>query len=109
MEWEAYKRRCERADHFSRWGLQLTCASIADADVRRLLARALDSTPLRKPASHHGGAETDYFQIDIALHHARRIVAQLERAAWRAEGKQRRRLNHLRVVWCEYTEFLEGC
>lgn len=108
MRWEDYKRLCERPDHFSRWALQMTAAAVSDPALRGALVNATRKAPLVKPADHRGGPETDYFQIDVAMHHVRLLVEQLGVAAAETEGKQQRRLNHLRVVWREYADFAEG-
>lgn len=108
MEWHEYKLLCERPDHFSRWALALTAANVSDPTVRDALAGVTESEPLEKPEGHHGGEATDYFRIDVALQHAGRIVQDIGAAAARVEGRQQRRLNHLKVVWQEYTAFIRG-
>ena len=108
MQWEDYKRLCERPDYFSRWALQLTGETVSDPALRKTLADVTRRAPLDKPADHRGGPETDYFQVDVAMHHALLVVHQIGIAVSESEGRQQRRLNHLRVVWGEYADFVEG-
>ena len=105
MQWDDYKQLCERPDHFSRWALELTRSLVSDREDRDVLARALAELPLEKPASHHGGRETDYFRVNVAKHQSRRIVEQVNVAALVAEGRDKRRLTHLGIVWQEYVDW----
>lgn len=105
MEWDDYKHLCERPDHFSRWALEFTRSLASDPEDREALTRALAGLPLEKPESHRGGPETDYFQVNVAKHQCRRIVEQVNAAAMIAEGRDKRRLTHLGVVWQEYLDW----
>ena len=105
MEWDDYKRLCERPDHFSRWALELTRSLVSDSEDREMLGRALADQPLEKPASHHGGPETDYFQVHVAKQQSRRIIEKVTAATLVAEGREKRRLAHLGVVWREYEDW----
>lgn len=105
MEWDDYKRLCEQPDHFSRWALEFTLLLVSEAEDREALTRALAKVPLEKPVSHHGGPETDYFRVDVARQQSRRIAEQVAAAAAVAEGRDKRRLTHLGVVWLEYEDW----
>ncbi len=77
-DWASYKELCDRPNVLSRWMLTETAALIAPPLRRRLLAML--TNPLRKPADHRGGADTDMFEVSLSQTDARTVRLAIERA-----------------------------
>jgi len=107
MEWDEYKRLCDRPDVWSRWMLTQTTELLVRAD-RRELARLIDVSsraPLPKPADHRGDDGTDMFELALTQAEiaaiARTVTASVD-AGERTTGTRARGLGGFVEAWNEY-------
>ena len=105
MIWQDYKARCERPDHFSRFALELTLGADVADEIGSQLVDAMNGAPVEKPLDHRGGAETDYFSVDLDARWVPSLVQALDRHALKADERGKRHLRHLAVVWQEYAAY----
>ena len=112
MEWDEYKRLCDRPDVWSRWMLVQTSELLLRAD-RADLARSLDPaerTPVTKPAGHRGDDATDMFELALSRDDIAAIahtVATSAAAGERTAGTRTRGLGGFVEAWNEYLRWCE--
>lgn len=116
MDWDRYKRACDRPNVFSRWMIEQTRELIARELIARELIEvfdaALGSAPLPRPAGHKGGTELDMFALELT---PRQVSLVLERvrhasaAGATTSATRERGLAGFVEAWAEYARALERC
>lgn len=104
MDWDRYKRICDRPDVFSRWMLEQT-RELVEADLALRLAAVQDGLPVEKPADHLGGAPTDMFALTLSVLEVERICLAIESAITAGvttSATRRRGLGGFQEAWTEY-------
>ncbi|MCZ6711610.1 MAG: hypothetical protein O7B25_14700 [Gammaproteobacteria bacterium] len=108
MEWDHYKRLCDRPDVVSRWMLEQTLELVAGHNVAAALRDAIGSVPLTKPTDHHGGEATNMYMLNLAPAQRGDIV-RLVRAARDAgiatSNTTQRGLGGFVEAWQEYQDW----
>lgn len=116
MEWDEYRKLCDRPNVVSRWMLAQTIELLEGADRPALaaaLAAALDPARARqlpKPAGHRGGRETDMFELALertCVDEIAATVAACVAANVRTSGTLARGLGGFAEAWEEYRRWLE--
>ena len=79
MNWEEYKRECDRPDVLSRWLLEQS-ASVCDKAISIRLSGISESVPLEKPADHKGNPLLDMFRADLTESEVQSIASQVSEA-----------------------------
>lgn len=108
MEWDRYKRLCDRPDVVSRWMLEQTLELVAGHDVAAALRDAIASEPLTKPSDHRGAEATNMYMLDLTPAQRDDIV-RLVRAARNARlatsKTTARGLGGFVEAWQEYLDW----
>lgn len=112
MDWDHYRRLCDRGDVLSRYLLTSTIELLTAANEGRLaqtLQHALRQDPLPKPPGHRAGAAADFFVVELELPVVRRIlevVAEAREAGWLSTSG--RHLGGFPEAWQEYLDWQTG-
>ena len=112
MEWDDYKALCDRPNVWSRWMLEETLELIgSQPDLDELLAGALRTGAVEKPADHSGGELSDMFELQLQTAEVERIceIVRIAVAAGQTTGRTRRRgLGGFCEAWDEYRRFAQA-
>ena len=105
MDWNHYRSICDTPNVLSRWMLERSAVLLEDdgeAGLARVLREAALARPLDKPEGHRGGADTDFFVVDLREHQVRKVLAIAGAAADRRAGAG------FVAAWQEYADWLAG-
>ena len=83
MDWDTYKRLCDRPDYWSRWMLLYSAALLEARGAAELGVRlrgALLGPCLAKPPGHRGPDATDMFLLRLTAREACAVCQQIEAA-----------------------------
>jgi len=88
------------------------CVELLAMDLRLqdALAAALRAEPLAKPSDHRGGAQTDMFEVTLALDDARaihRVIGDAARDGRTTARTRPRGLGGFEEAWREYVTYVE--
>jgi hypothetical protein len=106
LDWDAYKRICDRPEVWSRWMLDQT-AELLEPELATRLAAGRPAAALAKPAGHHGDAATDMFLLDLEPATVRAIACAVRRAiaaGISTSGTRQRGLAGFGEAWREYEQ-----
>ncbi|MCZ6619442.1 MAG: hypothetical protein O7E57_15070 [Gammaproteobacteria bacterium] len=111
MDWECYKRLCDRPDIWSRWMLEQTLELLDQTEMSKPIRRAMVRAPIAKPEDHRGGGATDMFELTLTSTEVN-MVSELVVAAIAGgkttTGTKNRGFGGFREAWEEYRRFLES-
>lgn len=108
MDWDEYKKICDRPNVLSRWMLEQT-AAVCDSTTCGQLEAVRDTKPIARPADHRGGSAVDMFVTDFAPDQVREIiqhVAQAEANGVKTSGLLVRNYSGILKAWQEYQRSL---
>ncbi len=111
MDWDHYKTLCDSPRMFSRWMLEQSIELLGESPhLAARLLHMLRGAPLDKPPDHRGGAQTDMFEVVLALEQARavqRIIVEAVAVGRTTTGTSPRGLGGFAEAWSEYVIYVE--